>query len=271
MVDNGSRTSENARFAGRVVLVTGAGSGLGRATALAVAAAGGRVVAADLSADGLAETAGLASGDAATTEVGGSVDTVVGDVSTQAGAKAIVEQAVATGGGLDVLINVAGVLRNGYFTEMTEADVSIVLGVNLIGTMWMCQAAVAHLIESAEAGRGGNIVNIASIAGLMGQAYHALYCASKAAVVNLTRSLAMEYIKTPLRVNALAPGGIKTPMSRAVVFPDDVDFDLIRPYMGFRKMSQPAEIAAVVLFVASDAASAMTGSIVSADSGLTAA
>jgi len=257
-----------SRYEGRVVLVTGGGSGLGRAVALEAAAEGATVVAADLSEAGLAETAAAATS--------GTIHTVVGDVSSRDGAIAIVEAAVAAGGGLDVLVNVAGVLRNGYFTELTEADVDLVLGVNLVGTLWMCQAAVPHLLaRAAQDGpdappRDVNICNIASNAGLMGQAYTVLYSASKAAVVNFTRALAMEYIKTPLRVNAVAPGGIKTPMSRGTTFPDDVDWDLIRPYMGFRKMSRPEEIAAVVLFVASGAASSMTGSIVSADSGLTA-
>lgn len=258
-----------SRYEGRVVLVTGGGSGLGRAVALGAAAEGATVVAADLSEAGLADTV-VAAGSGTT------VHTVVGDVSTRDGARALVDAAAAAGGGLDALINVAGVLRNGNFTDLTEADLDLVLGVNLAGTMWTAQAAIPHLLaRAAEPGPGGaardvNICNIASNAGLMGTAYTTAYAASKAGVVNFTRSLAMEYIKTPIRVNAVAPGGIETPMTQAVTFPDDTDFDLVRPYMGFRHMSRPEEIAAVVLFVASSAASAMTGSIVSADTGITA-
>lgn len=257
------------RYAGRVVLVTGGGSGLGRAVALGAAAEGATVVAADLSEAGLAETVKAAG-------AAGEIHTTVGDVSTREGAHGIVEAAVGAAGGLDVLINVAGVLRNGPFIDLTEADVQLVLGVNLAGTMWVAQAAIPHLLaRAAEPGPDGgtrdvNICNIASNAGLMGTAYTTIYAASKAGVVSFTRSLAMEYIKSPLRVNAVAPGGIETPMTQAVTFADDTDFDLVRPYMGFRKMSRPEEIAAVVLFVASGEASAMTGSIVSADTGITA-
>jgi len=262
-------TGATSRYAGRVVLVTGGGSGLGRAIALGAAAEGATVVAADLSEAGLAETAQAVGST-------GQVHTVVGDVSTRDGARSIVTAAADAGGGLDVVFNVAGVLRTGPFPELTEADVALVLGVNLGGTMWIAQAAIPHLLaRAAEPGPDGaqrdvNICNIASNAGLMGTAYTTIYAASKAGVVSFTRSLAMEYIKTPLRVNAVAPGGIETPMTQAVTFADDTDFDLVRPYMGFRKMSRPEEIAAVVLFVASGEASAMTGSIVSADTGITA-
>ncbi len=104
----------------------------------------------------------------------------------------------------------------------------------------------------------------------MGQAFTAVYASSKAAVVNLTRSLAMEYVKEKVRINAVAPGGIQTPMAQSSEFPEDIDWELIKPYMGYRNMSKPEEIAAVIAFVASPEARAMHGSIVSADCGLTA-
>ena len=104
----------------------------------------------------------------------------------------------------------------------------------------------------------------------MGQAFTAVYASSKAAVVNLTRSLAMEFVKSKIRINAVAPGGIATPLVATTAFPEDTDWTLIQPYMGYRKMSQPEEIAAVVAFVASPEASAVHGAIVSADCGITA-
>jgi NAD(P)-dependent dehydrogenase (short-subunit alcohol dehydrogenase family) len=130
----------------------------------------------------------------------------------------------------------------------------------------MCQAALPHMV----AAKRGSIVNVASNAGLMGTAFTVVYSASKAAVVNLTRSLAMEFVKSRVRINCVAPGGVDTPMSSAVRLPEDVDWDLVRPYMGFRKMADPSELASVIAFVASDEARQLHGAIVSADSGLTA-
>lgn len=247
------------RFAGKVVVVTGAASGLGRACSRRFATEGASVVGLDLNADGLAETTALIEG------AGGSIHTRVTNVADRADAHAAIAEAVERFGGLDVVANVAGVLRTGHVPDVTEADMELVFGVNVFGMFWMCQAALPHLLE-----RRGNIVNIASNAGLMGQAYTTVYAASKGAVVNLTRSLAMEYVKSKVRINAVAPGGIVTPMAHAPVLPDDVDWKLVAPYMGYRPMSEPEEIAAVVCFVASSDASAMHGSIVSADTGITA-
>jgi len=247
------------RFAGKVVLVTGAASGLGRATTLRFAAEGGTVVGLDVNDGGLAETA------AAAEAAGTPVTTRHTDISSRDECHAAVAEAVAAHGRLDVVANVAGVIRSGHFDAMTESDIDLVFKVNVFGTLWMCQAAIPHLLETR-----GNVVNVASNAGLMGQAYTGVYAASKAAVVNLTRSLAMEYVKRRIRINAVAPGGIDTPMANSSVLPEDADFALVQPYMGFRPLSPPDEIAAVILFVASDAARSIHGSIVSADNGLTA-
>jgi NAD(P)-dependent dehydrogenase (short-subunit alcohol dehydrogenase family) len=129
----------------------------------------------------------------------------------------------------------------------------------------MCQAAIPHLLET-----GGNIVNIASNAGLMGQAYTVVYCMTKGAVVQLTRSLAMEYVKTPLRVNALAPGGIETNLSASFQIPADVDFGLMARYTGFRAMGHPDDVAALFALVASDEGANIHGAILSTDAGITA-
>lgn len=248
------------RFEDKVVMVTGAASGLGRATSVRLASEGATVLGVDLNADGLEETRALIA------DAGGAFTGHVGDISERASAAAVVDSATESAGGLDVLCNVAGVIRAAHTTEVTQADWDLVLKVNLSGTFWMCQAAIPRIIE-----RRGNIVNIASNAGLMGQPYAAAYTASKAGVVNLTRSLACEYVREKIRINAVAPGGIVTPMTDANPMPDDADWELLQPIVGHRKMSSPDHIAAVVAFVASDDARAMHGSIVSADNGLTAA
>lgn len=246
------------RFEDKAILVTGAGSGMGRITTQRFVEEGGQVLAVDISADGLAATAAECEGP-------GKVVTHVADVSNRDACVAAVAAAVEAFGGLDVLVNVAGVLRMNHFTDVTPDELNLVMGVNFFGSFWLCQAAIPHLLE-----RGGNIVNIASNAGLMGQAYAVAYCSSKAAVINFTKALAMEYAKTPLRVNCVAPGGTATPMATATAFPEDVDFKLIQPYVGFRPLADPVCVADTILFVASDAAFAVHGSVFSVDSGLTA-
>jgi NAD(P)-dependent dehydrogenase (short-subunit alcohol dehydrogenase family) len=243
-----------SRFEGKVAIVTGAASGVGRATTQRLTSEGATVFGLDLNEDGLKETFdGLERGAYA-----------VSDISRRDAAHDAVAQCVAANGRVDVLCNIAGVLRSGRLANVTEDDLSLIIGVNVAGTLWMTQAAMPHLEEA-----GGAVVNIGSNAGLMGVAYQTAYAASKGAVIQMTRSLAMEFIKSGVRINCVAPGGIKTPMSKTAQLPEDADWELIQPYVGFRPMSRPEELAAVIAFVASDDASAMHGAIVSADSGLT--
>jgi NAD(P)-dependent dehydrogenase (short-subunit alcohol dehydrogenase family) len=149
--------------------------------------------------------------------------------------------------------------------ETTEEAWDSMLGINVSGVFWCCQAAIPHLIAT-----NGNIVNIASNAGLMGQAYTVAYSTTKGAVVNMTRSLAMEFIKQSIRINAIAPGGVDTSMTRNYSLPEDLDFSLVQPYIGFRDMADAEELANVIAFVASDEASRIHGAIISVDGGLTA-
>jgi len=179
------------RFTGKVALITGAASGIGRAVTLRLTSEGGQVLAHDLNAAGVEETAKLAA------DAGGAVEVRAGDVSDPEECQAAVEACVSAYGRLDVLGNVAGIARGEHMADVSVAGYRQMMGVNVDGPFFLAQAALPHLLES-----GGTIVNIASNAGLMGQAYTVVYCMTKGAVVQLTRALAMELMKTPVRVNA---------------------------------------------------------------------
>lgn len=243
------------RFDGRVVALTGAASGVGRATAIRLAGEGARVAGLDIDEPGLAETAELAGGMA----------TIRCDVARRDDCHAAIEKVVADHGRLDVFGNIAGIARSHHVPDVTEQDWDRMVAVNLSGVFWCAQAAIPHLLATE-----GVLLNIASNAGLIGQAYTVPYCATKGAVVNMTRALAMEYAKTGLRVNAIAPGGVQTPLVANYQMPDDVDYTLMAGYMGFRAMSQPEDIAAVFAFLASDEARQVHGAVLSVDAGLTA-
>ena len=247
------------RFTGKVALLTGAASGIGRASALRLAREGAQVFGFDLDADGLAATEQLV------TEAGGTMRTRPGDVSQRETCFETVAECVGAYGRLDVLGNIAGIARAEHFVDVTEAQYRKMMGVNLDGCFFMAQAAVPHLLETA-----GNIVNIASNAGLMGQAYTVAYCASKGALVQMTRALAMEFVKTPLRVNAIAPAGTATNLTAGFQIPEDVDFELMAPYTGFRGMGTAEDVATLLAFVASDEATSIHGAILSIDRGVTA-
>ena len=247
------------RFDGRVALLTGAASGIGRATALRLAADGATIAGFDRDGEGLAAVVQEVA------DAGGRMTTTVGDVSIRESCVAAVEEAVEAHGRLDVLANIAGVSWSEHVADTTEESWDRMLGINVSGVFWCCQAAIPHLIAT-----NGNIVNIASNAGLMGQAYTVAYSTTKGAVVNMTRSLAMEFIKEPIRINAIAPGGVDTSMTRNYSLPDDLDFSLMQPYIGFREMADAEELANVIAFVASAEASRIHGAIIPVDGGLTA-
>ncbi len=247
------------RFEGKVACVTGAGSGIGEAVALRLAREGARIHGVDV--DG-GELERVAEGVRA---AGSELRAFTADVSDREACFAAVADAVSGFGGVDVLCNIAGIFRSARAHEMAAEDWERVLAVNLNGAFYMSQAAIPHLIE-----RGGNIVNMASNAGLMGQAYTAAYGASKAALINLTKSLAMEYMKDGIRVNALAPSGTVTKLAIGVKFPDDPDPDLTARYSGMRGVSLPEEVAEAVAYLASDAASSVHGAVWTLDNGVTA-
>jgi meso-butanediol dehydrogenase / (S,S)-butanediol dehydrogenase / diacetyl reductase len=248
-----------ARFTEKTAIITGAASGMGRSIAHRLASEGASVFAVDIDAAGLAVTAEdiVAKGSA--------VETYQCDVSSRANCHAAVAAAVAAFGHLDILGNVAGIARAEHVADVTEEQWRQMFGVNVDAYFWMAQAAIPHLLASS-----GSIINIASNAGFMGQAYTVPYCTTKGAVVNLTRGLAMEFIKQPIRINAIAPGGVDTPLAQNFRVPDDVDFDLMMRYNPVRGMAQPEDIANLFAYLASDEARNIHGAIISSDGGVTA-
>jgi NAD(P)-dependent dehydrogenase (short-subunit alcohol dehydrogenase family) len=236
------------RFTGRRALVTGAASGIGRATAIRLATEGARVMAVDVNAELLAKLAVDADGTA------GSITTLVGDVSTQEGVITLVTTSVDRLGGLDVVVNVAGVLSFSHTHEVTLDEWNRLIAINLTGTFLMCREALPHLLASR-----GNIVNLASTAAHAGQPWATAYVASKGGVLALTRSLAVEYAAQGLRVNSISPGAIDTPITGAFHLPEGADIKLLGRVTPLGPFGTPEGIAAAIAFVASDEASHMNG------------
>ncbi|MCS5638578.1 MAG: SDR family oxidoreductase [Myxococcota bacterium] len=238
----------NKRFEGTAALVTGAASGIGRATAQALSREGARVACADISEEKLAEAA------EEIRKSGGEAIAIPLDVADSASAAAAVERCAQEWGGLDLLANVAGVLKLEHADRLSDEDWNRVLGVNLSGTFFMSRAAIPHLLEG-----GGCIVNVASLAGLKGQAYGSAYCASKAGVVALTRVMAVEYAKRGLRVNCVCPGGVETPLIAGFAGPEGFDPDLMHRLSLVPGLTSADEIAEAIAYLASPAASSING------------
>lgn len=243
---------------GDTVIITGAGSGLGRAVAQQLAAGGAEVAVIDRDVAASAETVHLLA------EAGGAkARAYEADVSSWDSVDAAVQHVVADMGAPSALVNAAAVQRFAHSHELDPNEWSRILSINLSGTYFMCRAVLPHLMAAG----GGAIVNIASTAGLAGLPYDAAYCAAKGGVVQLTKALAVEYSPYRIRVNAVAPGGMQTPMLR-IPFPDDAEPALRqRARRSLLGVAQPDQVANVVSFLLSEQASYMTGSIVVADGG----
>ncbi|MET3963780.1 meso-butanediol dehydrogenase/(S,S)-butanediol dehydrogenase/diacetyl reductase [Marmoricola sp. OAE513] len=243
-------------FAGRSILVTGASSGLGAATVRRFAAGGGQVYAASRDQAKLAEVA------ASCAELPGEVRFGPLDVASPEQCRAAVAATVEAYGRLDVLVNNAGRHDFRITTEVTDDQWVGDVALNLNGAFFLSQAAIPHLLEV-----GGNIVNVASVAGQMGEAYSAAYTASKHGIVGLTKALAIEYLKTPLRVNCVCPGGMDTAQVTTIEVPEGADWELIMRVAAKRGLMTADSVAAVIAFLASDDAVAVHGSIQMVDQG----
>jgi meso-butanediol dehydrogenase/(S,S)-butanediol dehydrogenase/diacetyl reductase len=245
-------------FSGKVALITGAASGMGAATAREFRAAGGQVVMVDLNEE-------LAVRVAAEIEAG---PPVIGDVSDSAFCNRAVKTALDRYGRLDVLVNAAGVIVRADAVNTSDEQWQRVMNVNVNGVFFMSRAAIGPMKRQGK----GAIVNFGSIWGGVGAAGVTAYCASKGAVHQITRAMALDHVKDGIRINAVCPGEVNTPML-ASERSEPVTPELMQRVAGtvpMGRLAEPVEIARVVLFLASDAASYMTGAMVNVDAGYTA-
>jgi meso-butanediol dehydrogenase/(S,S)-butanediol dehydrogenase/diacetyl reductase len=237
---------------GKIAFVTGASSGLGAETARLLSRRGATVF-------------GIGRDTARLAAVFGDVEKGLHasvDIASAQACKDAIEQCVRELGGLDVLINIAGRHQMRRTESMTDDEWTQDLAVNLNGPFQLCRAALPYLLE-----RGGNIVNVSSIAGVEGQAYSAGYCAAKHGLIGLTRALAVEYTADRLRVNAVCPGGMLTPQIEQFTAPEKPNYDLIMRTASPRGMMQPLDVANVIAFLASDDAAAVHGAVYRVDNG----
>lgn len=243
----------------KVVLITGAGGGLGRATAKACAEAGARVFLVDLNAQGLAETG------EAIAAAGGSCFSLAGDLTRRQTCIDAVAGALNAYGRLDGLCNIAGITLFHRTCEVSEADWNETLAITLSAPFFLSQAAIPELIRTR-----GSIVNVASSNGLKGAAYIVPYASAKAGLIHMTKSMAAEFIKEPIRINVIAPGGMFTGIMQRTGIPADLDRSLIDRYAGARPPVEPEEVARLIVYVLSDATPSLHGAVISADGGITA-
>ena len=246
-------------MAGKTAFITGAARGLGREIAFALGRGGHRLYLADVLEDRLEATA------TELREAGHEVFARVVDVSSRQQCVDAVQDCVSRFGELTVLVNCAAIMRMEHFTDTTEEVWNRILAVNLSGPFFLCQAALPHVIAAR-----GNIINVCSSNGLTGTAYTGPYSATKAALINLTRTLAVEYAEEPIRVNAVCPGPMATEIAADMRPPATIKHEKVARYSGLRGLGNAADAASVVAFLASDAAAGVHGAIWTADLGTSA-
>lgn len=229
------------RFSGKHILITGAAAGIGRATAERIASEGGTVFCVDVAEAGLQETVKLIQ------DGGGRVHWALCDIGKLESIQETVRRAIETMGSLDVLVNVAGVIKMQNFERSTDDNWHRIIGINLTGTYWMCRECIPHLLASK-----GNIVNVSSTSAIRGLPWGAAYAASKGGVSALTKSIAVEFAKQGLRANTVCPGSISTGMNNNSTLPDKMDFSLIPRIDAMMGQKGPEYVAAVIALLASE-------------------
>ncbi|MFF1798925.1 SDR family NAD(P)-dependent oxidoreductase [Kitasatospora sp. NPDC058263] len=249
------------RFSGRNVLITGGGSGIGQATVHRILAEGGRVVAVDVNEDGLKATLDRATGDGTADRL----TTSVVDISDEAAVRAGVAEAVAGLGGLDVLVNAAGILRSSHTHETSLEFWNTLIAVNLTGTFLMTREALPALLADGR----GVVVNFSSTSATFAHPYMAAYAATKGGIQSFTHAIASEYAKRGLRAVCVAPGSIDSGMTNDPGLPADADFSLLAklsPALG-QGFAGPETVAGVIAMLASDDGAFVTGTEIRIDGG----
>jgi NAD(P)-dependent dehydrogenase (short-subunit alcohol dehydrogenase family) len=247
----------------KACVVTGAGSGIGRAIAQRLAEEKAQVLCVDLN----LETAIATAQDIQQT--GGVASAVGADVSNPEQVDRFINRCVEQYGKIDVLVNNAGVNIPGVLHEVSDETIDRTLNVNVKGCIYGCRAAIPHMLRQG----GGSIVNMSSVNGLVSEPFLAVYSASKGAIVMLTKGVALDYAKQKIRCNAICPGWVDTPINYAhaeMMGGLDKIYATIDSFQPIGRPGEPREIAHLALFLASDEASFLTGSIITADGGMTA-
>jgi dihydroanticapsin dehydrogenase len=251
------------RVKGKACIVTGAGSGIGKAIAERLAEEGGKVLCVDLNSETAADVAQEIQ------QADGIAAAFTADVSQSEQVNGFVNYCVELYGGVDVLVNNAGVNIPGIFHQVSNEIIDRTLDVNVKGAMYGSRAAIPHMLKQG----GGAIVNISSVNGLVSEPFLAVYSASKGAVVMLTRGIALDYAKQGIRCNCICPGWVDTPINyahAAMLGGLEKVYASIDSFQPIGRPGEPREIAHLALFLASDEASFLTGSIIAADGGMTA-
>lgn len=251
------------RVEGKACVVTGAGSGIGKAIAQRLAEEGGRVLCVDINGGSAKKTAeGIVNS-------GGIAEALQADVSDSKQVDGFVQRCIENFGAIHVLVNNAGVNIPGVLHEVTNEVIDKTLNVNVKGAIYGCRAAIPYMLGQG----GGSIVNISSVNGLVSEPFLAVYSASKGAIVMLTRGVALDYAKKNIRCNAICPGWVDTPINYAhaeMLGGLQKVYNTIDSFQPIGRPGEPREIAHLALFLASDEASFITGSVIAADGGMTA-